>query len=198
MPDAEIGDYFIRDIAERSDDDEPVGVPLIIPASPATPSYTPPVTAVPELRVPDAPETGDTASAPAPVSEVSAASVAGTRQAELRAALHSLISGSSDVEAAALVSLDGFTMVSALPADMQEDRVGAMSAAMLSLGERAAAELGRGHLSQVLVEADNGSVLLISAGDQAVLTVLASVEAKIGLVRYDARRTAKRIGDILR
>ena len=38
-----------------------------------------------------------------------------------------------EIQAAALVSLDGFTMASALPEGMQEDRVGAMSAAILGL-----------------------------------------------------------------
>ena len=64
------------------------------------------------------------------------------------------------------MSLDGFTMASALPQGMQEDRVGAMSAAILGLGERAAAELGRGTLSQVFIEGEGGYVVLIAAGDR--------------------------------
>ena len=65
-----------------------------------------------------------------------------------------------------------------------------MSAAILGLGERAAAELGRGQLSQVFIEGDDGYVLLIAAGDRAVLTCLADVEAKLGLVLYDMRDAA--------
>jgi len=104
---------------------------------------------------------------------------------------------SSDVEAAALVSLDGFTMASALPPGMHEDRVGAMSAAILGLGERAALELGRGKLSQVFIEGDTGYVLLMAAGDRAVLTALARLEAKLGLLLYDMRDVAEAIADIL-
>jgi uncharacterized protein len=102
-----------------------------------------------------------------------------------------------EIEAAALVSLDGFTMASALPETMQEDRVGAMSAAILGLGERAAAELGRDRLSQVFIEGENGYVLLIAAGDRAVLTSLAGKQAKLGLVLYDMRETADTIAEIL-
>jgi predicted regulator of Ras-like GTPase activity (Roadblock/LC7/MglB family) len=105
---------------------------------------------------------------------------------------------SQDIQAAALVSLDGFTMASALPDGMQEDRVGAMSAAILGLGERAAAELGRGHLSQVFIEGADGYVLLMASGDRAVLTVLADAASKLGLVLYDMRQAAEEIGDILR
>ncbi|MDA3936796.1 MAG: roadblock/LC7 domain-containing protein [Actinomycetota bacterium] len=113
-------------------------------------------------------------------------------------ALDDLMAESQDVQAAALVSMDGFTMASALPADMQEDRVGAMSAAILGLGERAAAELGRGSLSQVFIEGENGYVLLIAAGDRAVLTALAHSDAKLGLVLYDMQEAAAIITEILK
>ena len=47
-----------------------------------------------------------------------------------------------------------------------------MSAALLSLGERAAQGLGRGELSQVYIEGDAGTVFLISADDEAVLVAV--------------------------
>ncbi|MDO8915447.1 MAG: roadblock/LC7 domain-containing protein [Coriobacteriia bacterium] len=121
-----------------------------------------------------------------------------SREERLVAALDGLMEHSPDVQAAALVSLDGFTMASALPEGMQEDRVGAMSAAILGLGERAATELGRGHLSQVFIEGADGYVLLMAAGDRAVLTALSAPGSKLGLVLYDMRETAGAIGDILR
>src|SRR3972149_7032518 len=68
------------------------------------------------------------------------------------ARLRDLQASSPDVEASAVVSVDGLTMASALPADVEEDRVSAMSAAMLSLGERIAGELGRGKLEQVYIK----------------------------------------------
>ena len=64
--------------------------------------------------------------------------------------------------------------------------------------DRAATELGRGQLSQVFIEGADGYVLLMAAGDRAVLTALAASEAKLGLVLYDMRETAAEIGDILR
>jgi predicted regulator of Ras-like GTPase activity (Roadblock/LC7/MglB family) len=63
--------------------------------------------------------------------------------------LRDLQASTPDIEASAVVSVDGLIMASALPADVEEDRVSAMSAAMLSLGERIASELGRGLLEQV-------------------------------------------------
>ncbi len=82
-------------------------------------------------------------------------------------------------------------MASSLPADVEEDRVSAMSAAMLSLGERIATELGRGVLDQVFIHGKSGYVVLMSVGEDAVLTVLAREQAKLGLIMLDMRRAAQ-------
>jgi hypothetical protein len=88
-------------------------------------------------------------------------------------------------------------MASALPTDVEEDRVAAMSAAMLSLGERIAGELGRGALDQVYIRGKMGYVLLMSVGENAVLTVLAREQAKLGLLFLDMRRAAEDLTGLL-
>ncbi|MGB7342397.1 MAG: roadblock/LC7 domain-containing protein [Phototrophicaceae bacterium] len=95
-----------------------------------------------------------------------------------------------EVEASAVVSVDGLIIASSLPAGIEEDRVSAMSAAMLSLGERIASELGRGMLDQVYVKGANGYVILMSVGDEAVLTTIVRKDAKLGLIFLDMRRSA--------
>ncbi len=111
--------------------------------------------------------------------------------------LRDLQASSPDVEASAVVSVDGLTMASALPETVEEDRVAAMSAAMLSLGERIATELGRGNLDQVYIRGKNGFVILTSVGKEAVLTVLARPQAKLGLLFMDMRRTAEDLTELL-
>jgi len=113
------------------------------------------------------------------------------------ARLRDLQSSSPDVEASAVVSVDGLTMASALPADVEEDRVAAMSAAMLSLGERIATELGRGTLDQVYIKGEKGYVVLMAVGQEAVLTVLARQQAKLGLLFLDMRRTTEDLAKLL-
>ncbi len=105
--------------------------------------------------------------------------------------LRDLQASSPDIEASAIVSVDGLTIASALPQGVEEDRVSAMSAAMLSLGERIASELGRGSLDQVYIKGDSGYVILISVGEEAVLTALAREKAKLGLIFLDLRRAAE-------
>lgn len=113
-----------------------------------------------------------------------------TRNQRIIERLRDMRSTSPDIEASAVVSVDGLTIASDLPATTEEDRVSAMSAAMLSLGERIASELGRGGLDQVYVRGDNGYVLLNAVGEEAVLTVLCRRDAKLGLVFLDTKRAA--------
>ena len=111
--------------------------------------------------------------------------------------LRELQMSSPDIEAAAIISVDGLPIATSLPQSVEEDRVSAMSAAMLSLGERIASELGRGLLDEVYVRGANGYVILRAVGEDAVLTVLARQQAKLGLVFLDMRRAANEFATIL-
>jgi hypothetical protein len=104
--------------------------------------------------------------------------------------LRDLQSTTPEIEASAVVSVDGLIIASALPAGVEEDRVSAMSAAMLSLGERIAGELGRGMLDQVYIKGGKGYVILMSIGEEAVLTALTREGARLGLIFLDMRRSA--------
>lgn len=211
MVDKGVGDYFITDTDDESfDDDDLLAAPVVVPvipqraAQPAPAAAQPAPVADPAPVAVAAPAAAPVAAAPSQAYVVPAAAQRpqtavrqATREQLLAEALDDLMREDADIQASALVSLDGFTMASALPAGMQADRVGAMSAAILGLGERAAAELGRGHLSQVFIEGEGGYVLLVAAGDRAVLTVMADPAAKLGLVLYDMKATAGRISQIL-
>jgi hypothetical protein len=115
----------------------------------------------------------------------------------LTSILTELNGASADIEASGIISTDGLMIASVLPAGMDEDRVGAMSAAMLSLGDRTAQELARGELEQVLIKGGNGYVLMTHAGNEAVLTVLAKPNAKLGLIFLDVKRAASNVADMI-
>jgi predicted regulator of Ras-like GTPase activity (Roadblock/LC7/MglB family) len=115
----------------------------------------------------------------------------------LSSVLTELNGTSADIEASGVISTDGLMMASVLPAELDEDRVGAMSAAMLSLGDRTAQELNRGSLEQVLIKGDSGYVLMTYAGEEAVLTVMAKPNAKLGLIFLDVKRAAESITELL-
>ncbi|BCX81909.1 conserved hypothetical protein [Methylomarinovum caldicuralii] len=119
------------------------------------------------------------------------------REQMLTSILNELNGTSADIEASGVISIDGLMMAAVLPQGMDEDRVGAMSAAMLSLGDRTAQELARGELEQVLIKGDKGYVLMTHAGREAVLTVLAKPQAKLGLIFLDVKRAAENIAQLI-
>lgn len=118
--------------------------------------------------------------------------MAKSRTEQMVSRLRDLQSGTADIEASAVVSVDGLIMASSLPADVEEDRVSAMSAAMISLGERISSELSRGQLDQVYIRGNEGYVVLMSVGEEAVLTAMARTNAKLGLIFLDMKRADRK------
>ncbi|MGB2963181.1 MAG: roadblock/LC7 domain-containing protein [Anaerolineales bacterium] len=123
--------------------------------------------------------------------------MAKSRAEEMVKRLREMQAATPEIEASAVVSVDGLTIASALPGNVEEDRVSAMSAAMLSLGERIATELNRGLLDQVYIHGDNGYVILSAIGEEAVLTALAREKAKLGLVFLEMRRAAEDLNQLM-
>ena len=119
--------------------------------------------------------------------------MAKSRSEQMVDRLRELQASSPDIEASAIVSIDGLSMASALPQSIEEDRVSAMSAAMLSLGDRIAQELNLGALDQVYIRGKDGYVVLMAVGVEAVLTALARDQAKLGLIFLDMRRASEDI-----
>ncbi|MCW5873263.1 MAG: roadblock/LC7 domain-containing protein [Anaerolineales bacterium] len=116
--------------------------------------------------------------------------MADTRSTHIVNRLRDLQASAPDIIASAVVTADGLSLASALPSNIEEERVAAMSAAMLSLGERIAQELQRGNMEEVYIRGEEGLVLLTAIGRDAVLTTLARSEAKLGLMLMEMRRAA--------
>ena len=119
--------------------------------------------------------------------------MAETRGDTLEGVLNELQGSIPEIEACAIVSVEGLPIVSALPPDVDEAKVAAMTAAMLTLGEKAAMELGKGILEQVNVKGVDGWLLVVAAGLNACLTVSTTANAKLGLIFLDMKRAADKI-----
>ncbi|MHA1905678.1 MAG: roadblock/LC7 domain-containing protein [Candidatus Thorarchaeota archaeon] len=115
----------------------------------------------------------------------------------LESVLNELQGSIPEIEACAIVSVEGLPIVSALPNEVDEAKVAAMTAAMLTLGEKASIELGKGALEQVIIKGDNGWLLAIQAGLNACLTVSTTDQAKLGLVFLDMQRAADKIAEMI-
>jgi len=99
----------------------------------------------------------------------------------------------SGAEGAVLMSLDGLAIASVLPSTADEDRIAAMGAAILSLGERVTLELKKGNLEQLYIKDSTGYVIFTGIKDVAVLGVLAPVNAKLGLLLMEIQRPIKKL-----
>ncbi len=102
-----------------------------------------------------------------------------------------------ELEAIALVSVEGVNMSSFMPNDVNDERMSAMSAAMVGWGERIALELGRGSLDHLMIKGACGFVLLLSVNDEAVLTAVLNDEAQLGLLLLDLRRAAADLAEMI-
>jgi hypothetical protein len=111
--------------------------------------------------------------------------------------LQNFVSGASDVQGAALVSPDGLALASVLPGGMDEERTAAMSASMLSLGERIGRELARGNVERIVVEGEKGYGVLVGCSGDAVLLVLANASVKQGLLFLEIKRAVTKIAPLL-
>jgi predicted regulator of Ras-like GTPase activity (Roadblock/LC7/MglB family) len=120
-----------------------------------------------------------------------------SRVEQLNNILRHLLSGTPDIEACALISEDGLIIGSALPQHMDEGRVAGMSSTLLSLGARAAAELGRGQMEQVLIRGDKGYVVMVTAAPGTLLLCMTTREAKLGLTFLDMNKAAQELTRLL-
>ncbi|MGB6295087.1 MAG: roadblock/LC7 domain-containing protein [Rivularia sp. (in: cyanobacteria)] len=111
--------------------------------------------------------------------------------------LQNFVSAGSDVQGAALVSPDGLALASVLPGGMDEERTAAMSASMLSLGERIGRELARGSIDRIVVEGEKGYGVLVGCGADAVLLVLAGAGVKQGLLFLEVKRVVGKIAPLM-
>lgn len=120
-----------------------------------------------------------------------------SRPEQLNHVLRALQSSTPEIEASALISEDGLMIASALPQHIDEMRVSGMSATLMSLGTRAADELSRGQMQQVIIRGDTGYAVMVRASSGTMLLALATQDAKLGLIFLDAGRAVKEIAKIL-
>ena len=117
--------------------------------------------------------------------------MASDRVEKMNAILRDLRLGLQEIEAAVLISSDAMALASDIADEADEEMIGALSASVLSMGERAARDLKRGVLEQVYIKGDQGYLLLVHCGPDALLSLLVKPEAKLGVVFMEAKRTAE-------
>ena len=123
----------------------------------------------------------------------------------LEDALRELCSKLEGVQGAVIVSIEGFVVAAYTPheGDMDEEgptsspQVAAMAATLIALGERTLSRLAQGEMIRLLIEGNDGGMLVVPANRRASVAVMVGKEAKMGLVLYALQQSAGKISDIL-
>ncbi len=120
-----------------------------------------------------------------------------SRAEQMQDVLRGLRSASPDIIGSAIVNIDGFIIASVLPSEIDEELVSGMAAAMLGVGERISAELMASNMEQTYVRSEKGYVILNAVGEDSVLIVLTTKEAKLGLVFIEVKRRSKELAKLV-
>jgi hypothetical protein len=107
--------------------------------------------------------------------------------------LRELNASSPEIEGSWVISTEGLVIASAFPLRVDEDRGSALAAALLSRAERTARALQRGDLEQFLLKGETGCILMVYAGNGAILIALTKPDAKFGLIFFDIEHSAERV-----
>ena len=111
--------------------------------------------------------------------------------------LNKLLGTIPEVTSATIVSAEGLPIASALPQGVDETRIAAMSAALLSLSKKAIIEMSKGDFDQLYIKGSEGYLLVMQAGPNAVLTVSTSKDVGLGLILLDCRRICEKIAKLI-
>jgi len=97
------------------------------------------------------------------------------------------------ISAVVVVGRDGFVIESAVSGKVNIEALGAMASTGLGASEAMGNELGKGMLTQTLVELENGSIILSPLSAEELIAIVVDNNANIGKVRYELKKNKERI-----
>ena len=120
------------------------------------------------------------------------------RSTQMVERLRSMQAAAPDIEASAVVSVDGLIMASALATGRRRGSRLSHVGRYAQPGRTDLRRVGSGHAwSRSTSRVAPGAIVLTSVGAEAVLTALARHEAKLGLIFLEMRRAAEDISKLV-
>ena len=116
---------------------------------------------------------------------------------QIETILKELLINNSEIKLASVVSVEGLPIVSIIPKNVDETHISAMTATLLTLGERATSEMKKGYLNEIIVKAKEGYIIVVSAGMNAVLVITTNNRCKLGLILFECKKACKKISKLL-
>jgi uncharacterized protein len=127
-----------------------------------------------------------------------------TREERLERTLKTLHGSIEGIKATVIVNIDGLLVAAFPPGDEENPhenptsspQVAAMSATLIGLAERTLGRLAQGELERLLMEGEEGVMVVYPAG-RASLAVLAEKDARMAYILYATKKAAAEVEDIL-
>ncbi|MBF0189203.1 MAG: roadblock/LC7 domain-containing protein [Magnetococcales bacterium] len=120
-----------------------------------------------------------------------------SRVEKINEVLRAIRVNSPDVLGAVIVSIDGLPIASVAPAELDEELIAGMAAALLGSGEQISEELMGANMQQTLVRSEKGLIVLNAVSEDAVLVLLANKNAKLGLIFLEVRRAIRDLAAVI-
>lgn len=121
------------------------------------------------------------------------------KKSELLAdALERLLQESSDIDGAAVVGVDGLVYSANVPhRALDENMVGATSAAILGLSKRSIGQMKRGIFVQTLIQGDEGNIIVASLNEETLFVGLTPKNVNLGMAFAEVRNMIAGLNEIL-
>lgn len=110
----------------------------------------------------------------------------------LKEILDELTLHNPNIISALVVSDDGLNVASGIP-HASDDGIALTASNLMDTAKEFAQRLEQGRLKQILLEGEQRTTVVISAGKRTVLFVLISADEKLGLVIHSVRQAANKI-----
>lgn len=111
--------------------------------------------------------------------------------------LKALDNSSTDIEASALVSIDGFVIVATLPFNIDVEYFGAICAGAFLLGNHTTEKCAGGVLEQVSIKCTKKQIVMTYAGTEAILAVIIKPYADLEQLFPNINHSIEKIATIV-
>jgi predicted regulator of Ras-like GTPase activity (Roadblock/LC7/MglB family) len=110
--------------------------------------------------------------------------------------LENLIDSVDGVRSAAVVSVEGLIAQAILEEGISDIKLAAMTATILSVGERVLAELKSGNLDVCILQGDERNFVVMEAGEDLILALCLDIDARMDTCFIEMRKVSEQIKNL--
>jgi len=102
------------------------------------------------------------------------------------------------IKASGIVSKEGLLINTRTPPDVDARIFSALCSTIMGAAEAASGQMNTGSVREISVKTEKGTIVLIPAGEKAILTALTEPDAQLGLILFEMESRANQVDNILK